>query len=76
MAELQESMLRKAAEFVKLDGFLVYSTCSLDTAENEAVINSFLNSSGSSFSQEKAVSSLPWESGHDGAGAFLLKRIK
>lgn len=76
LAELQESMLRKAAEFVKLDGFLVYSTCSIDTAENEAVINSFLNSSGSSFSQEKAVSSLPWESGHDGAGAFLLKRIK
>ena len=76
LLDLQNTLLRKAAEFVKPDGSLVYSTCSLDAAENQGVINRFLEESDDSFRLETAVLSLPWESGHDGAGAYLLKRLK
>ena len=76
LIKLQKALLGKAAEFVKEDGYLIYSTCSLDAAENEEVVDAFIGESGSSFTKEAAISSLPWETGHDGAGAFLLKRLK
>jgi 16S rRNA (cytosine967-C5)-methyltransferase len=39
------------------------------------VVDAFLTSkSGRVFKLEKAMASLPWETGHDGAGAFLLRR--
>jgi 16S rRNA (cytosine967-C5)-methyltransferase len=75
-ARLQKSLLAKAAEFVDAGGRLVYSTCSIEAAENREVVDAFLASEpGRSFELVDESISLPWETGHDGAGAFLLKRV-
>jgi 16S rRNA (cytosine967-C5)-methyltransferase len=42
MAALQRALLRSAAELVKPGGLLIYSTCSLETEENDAQVESFL----------------------------------
>lgn len=74
-AKLQLQLLHSAARFVKSGGRIVYSTCSIEAAENQLVVDAFLASkSGRVFKLEKAMASLPWETGHDGAGAFLLRR--
>lgn len=43
MAELQSRLLRRAAEWVKPGGVLVFSTCSLEPAEGEAQLAAFLS---------------------------------
>jgi 16S rRNA (cytosine967-C5)-methyltransferase len=54
---------------------LVYSTCSIDRDENEGVVDWFLGSAvGQSFELLERASSLPWETGHDGSGAYLMRR--
>ena len=74
-AKLQLQLLHSAARFVKAGGRITYSTCSIEAAENQLVVDAFLASkSGRVFKLEKAMVSLPWETGHDGAGAFLLRR--
>lgn len=42
MAEIQWKMLMNCASLVKVNGFLVYSTCSLTVEENEVLIERFL----------------------------------
>lgn len=42
MAELQSRLLDRTAEWVKPDGVLVFSTCSLEPAEGEAQLERFL----------------------------------
>ena len=72
-AALQNQLINAAANFVKPAGRLVYSTCSIDTDENQAVVDAFLNSpEGKRFVLKKSIISLPWETGHDGASAFLM----
>ena len=72
-AALQQQLLKAAASFVKASGRLVYSTCSIEFDENQAVVDAFLRSSqGRRFSLQESRLSLPWETGHDGASAFLL----
>tara|TARA_X000000950_G_scaffold128193_1_gene160218 strand:+ start:2069 stop:3361 length:1293 start_codon:yes stop_codon:yes gene_type:complete len=74
-AKLQLQLLHSAARFVKAGGRITYSTCSIEAAENQMVVDAFLASqSGRVFRLEKAILSLPWETSHDGAGAFLLRR--
>ena len=74
-AKLQLQLLHSAARFVKAGGRITYSTCSVEAVENQLVVDEFLASkSGRLFMLEKAIFSLPWETGHDGAGAFLLRR--
>ena len=41
---LQKTILANAARYVKPDGRLVYSTCTLETAENSEVVRAFLDS--------------------------------
>ncbi|PIK94421.1 16S rRNA methyltransferase [Synechococcus sp. 60AY4M2] len=43
LAHLQAQLLQVAARWLKPGGLLVYATCTLHPAENEAVIQSFLN---------------------------------
>ena len=74
-AEQQLELLHAAARLVRSGGRLVYSTCSVDAQENEQVIKAFFDSrAGSPFKLERSVQAYPWKDGHDGAGAFLLKR--
>ncbi len=74
-AAQQQALLRAAAALVRLGGRLVYSTCSLEPEENEAVVRAFLASrAGAGWRLERHVLAYPWVDGHDGAGAFLLRR--
>ncbi|MEY4813768.1 MAG: hypothetical protein RLZZ162_841 [Verrucomicrobiota bacterium] len=71
----QLALLHAAARLVAPGGRLVYSTCSVDGAENDRVVAEFFNSrAGGPFKLESKVQSLPWVTGHDGAAAFLLRR--
>ena len=75
-AYLQKQLIAAASHYVKPGGRLVYSTCSIDPDENQAVVDHFLKSGeGKSFVLKESIISLPWETGHDGAGAFLLVRM-
>ncbi len=71
----QLSMLHAAARFVRPGGRLVYSTCSIDREENDEVVRQFLaGKAGGPFALESSRTSFPWKDGHDGGGAFLLRR--
>ena len=75
LAEVQGRMLAAAASFVRPGGRLVYSTCSLEPEENRQVIESFIEGeAGRDFVLEESAQGRPWEHGHDGAGAFRLRR--
>jgi 16S rRNA (cytosine967-C5)-methyltransferase len=74
-AEQQLELLHAVARLVRPGGRLVYSTCSVDAQENDQVIKGFFDSrAGSPFKLEKQVMAYPWTDGHDGAGAFLLRK--
>ncbi len=71
----QLELLHAAARLVRSGGRLVYSTCSIDADENESVLKGFFDSrAGGPFKLEKQVLANPWTDGHDGAGAFLLRK--
>lgn len=72
-AAQQSALLRAAARLVRDGGRLVYSTCSLDPAENEEVVQQFLREVRG-WKLERHAVAYPWIDGHDGAGAFLLVR--
>ncbi|AFY71757.1 sun protein [Thalassoporum mexicanum PCC 7367] len=42
LAQLQQELITKAATWVKPNGIMVYSTCTLHPAENEAIVTKFL----------------------------------
>ncbi len=75
LVELQSRMLAKASTLVSPGGCLAYSTCSVDAEENGSVVERFLGGdSGTGFRLVEGRLSLPWIDGHDGAGAYLLRR--
>jgi 16S rRNA C967 or C1407 C5-methylase (RsmB/RsmF family) len=43
ICDLQKEILLKAAEIVKIGGLIIYSTCSLSTKQNEAVVTSTID---------------------------------
>ena len=76
-AAKQLEMLRAAAGHVRPGGRLVYSTCSIEAEENQSVVDQFLQTpEGLPFRRERQTVSLPWETNHDGAGVFRLRRTE
>lgn len=71
----QVSLLHAAARLVRPGGRLVYSTCSIDAEENEHVVRDFLaGKAGGPFQLAGRTLSYPWQDGHDGGAAFLLRK--
>jgi len=87
LLKLQENALKTGSAFVKKNGFLIYSTCTLNEEENEQQISKFLKknknfkkipASGtipSEFVKKGFLKTLPFENNIDGAFAAKLKRI-
>ena len=85
LARLQYDLISNAATFLKVDGSLVYSTCSILPEENEEVIELFIKNN-SNFVVEPASSFvsvgdtylkvLPGTYYTDGVFAARLKRLK
>lgn len=74
-ANQQVELLASAARWLKPGGRLVYSTCSIDAEENEAVVKAFLKTlEGADFALVSQSVALPWVAGHDGAGVAVFKR--
>ncbi len=87
MAEVQAKLLRAAAAVVRPGGTLVYSVCSFEPEETDAIVASFL-AEHPEWSQEHAATTLPRElveeSGamrtlphvHDVDGAFAVRLVR
>ncbi|MFP4381858.1 MAG: transcription antitermination factor NusB [Candidatus Sumerlaeia bacterium] len=67
LATLQGEILNRAARLVRPGGTLIYATCSLAPAENEAVVNAFIEASADAWEIVTDTSDLP---------DFLAKHIE
>jgi 16S rRNA (cytosine967-C5)-methyltransferase len=74
MAGTQANLLAAAAKRIRAGGVLVYSTCSLERDENQAVVGKFL-ALNPSFRLEKEVVLTPMTHGVDGAYCARMIRL-
>jgi 16S rRNA (cytosine967-C5)-methyltransferase len=70
---IQFDILQNAANYVKKGGRLLYSTCTLRKAENEEIVNKFLNQN-KEFILEYIHTFLPHVDGTDGFFTALIKK--
>ena len=73
LPKLQLEILESASKTIKVNGTLIYSTCTLENAENEEVVNKFLNDH-ENFKLEHTKILLPHIDGTD--GFFIAKMIR
>ncbi|WP_028772135.1 RsmB/NOP family class I SAM-dependent RNA methyltransferase [Shewanella waksmanii] len=74
LVQLQKDILQSYSRMVKVDGILVYATCSIMPQENRAQVDEFLeNNPHFSFIEDETISVA--ESGFDGFYMAKLKRI-
>lgn len=71
LPHIQFEILNNAKKYLKKGGRLLYSTCTLRKAENEAVVERFLNEN-SNFSLKFSHTFMPFSDGTDGFFAALL----
>ncbi len=86
LVKLQEKALDYAANFVTPDGFMVYSTCTMNPAENEAQVESFLKRNKKfelidaslqvpqDFTSQGYLKTIPFKHHMDGAFAARMTR--
>ena len=90
LSEIQYSLLRNAAQHIKPGGLLVYSTCSVESMENEEVVQRFLTNfpmytvenaqrflpdvPPSVITPQGFIQTFPHEHGVDGAFAARLRK--
>lgn len=70
LTTIQETILRNAIKCLKPDGRLVYSTCSIESDENENLVNNFAK--GHNLEVNEIRQSLPHLDQQDGAFVALL----
>jgi len=63
LSRLQFQLLRAAFDCLKLDGTLVYSTCTLTVEENELVVHNLLRSRSDAYIEEVKLNGLRFEEG-------------
>lgn len=73
LPDIQLKILQNAKNYLKKDGRILYSTCTLRTAENQSVVNQFL-SKNKDFSLEYSHTFMPHNDKTDGFFCALLKR--
>ena len=73
MSALQLRLLEVAADRVQAGGRLIYSTCSLESEENQEVAQCF-SREHPEFQNVVSRVYFPWETGHDGAGVFTWRK--
>lgn len=85
LPEVQLAVLTGAAAYLRPGGTLVYSTCTLNPAENEDVVRCFLSQNGESFALvpdprfgllDGTRTFFPHRDGCDGFFAAKLRRVK
>ncbi|MBS7527434.1 16S rRNA (cytosine(967)-C(5))-methyltransferase RsmB [Fusibacter paucivorans] len=85
LTRIQREILNAAAEYVKVDGILIYSTCTLNEAENDGQVNDFLahhdsfervSLAGIIPGQSETLTLLPHQHQTDGFYIAKMKRIK
>ncbi|KAB2833795.1 MAG: 16S rRNA (cytosine(967)-C(5))-methyltransferase RsmB [Candidatus Brocadia sp.] len=74
LASLQYSILKAGAAMMKPDGYLVYSTCSIEPEENQEVIKKFLDSESQFYLDAEDCYLLGTNTGDGGYMARLCKR--
>lgn len=71
LSEVQVDILNNVSKFVKPGGLLIYSTCTINSLENQAVVKEFLNSH-KEFTKKWERQLLPTKEGCDGFFAAAL----
>ena len=86
ITNLQSRILENASKYLKSNGILVYSTCSIENDENEKIIEHFLdrnnfvvenpaNYVSKYIVKDKSIKILPGEYGMDGGYAIRLRKL-
>lgn len=63
LEKIQLDIIQNASRYVKLGGIMVYSTCTLNSEENEYIVDKFLSKAGNKFQVEDPRPFLPSQVG-------------
>ena len=75
LRNMQFDLLKQAASILKPGGVLVYSTCSLESEENQSLVGDFL-STHTNFKLETERELTPFTNGVDGAYVARLQKLE
>ncbi|MBQ2147172.1 MAG: hypothetical protein II439_02675, partial [Firmicutes bacterium] len=73
LTEKQAAILENACRYVKKGGRVMYSTCTVDPAENEEIISAFLKAHAG-YSAEETRLLLPDDKGQEGFFTCIIRR--
>lgn len=73
VSSIELDIFKQALKYVKPDGKILYSTCSLLAEENEKQVEYFVKSHGLTLHNNKYFQSVPQVGGMDGFFSAILK---